>query len=164
MRHTAETRAALSERHRGEGNPMFGRKHTPETRAKLANHLRECNARRVYVPSPLSVTIPAGVSLGYFAGLVDGEGSIRFSRGRPFVAVYNTELPILEWIVREVGGTIGGHDDRGRKTCYSWRIGAARDVYAVCRALLPCLIAKRADALAALAHLDAKYGEVVGGG
>lgn len=91
MRHTAESKAHLSEMRKGDKNPFFGRKHTPETKEKLAKILRKNRPGIGFGLSPVKVAIPVGTELGYFAGIVDGEGSIRFvKKTRPFVAVYNT--------------------------------------------------------------------------
>jgi len=143
----------------GALNPMFGRKHTLETKAKLAGILRVANETREYDISRVSVRIPDGVDLGYLAGLVDGEGSIRARRGRPFVAVYNTDAGIIRWLIGNVGGHAAAHDKRGRRPCWAWRVSGARDVFALCRALCPLLIAKKFDAACAVATLTAKYGE-----
>lgn len=165
MRHSELTRARLSQSHKGSGNPMFGRKHSDETKAKIGAGSRVTNKNRVYVPSPQSVIIPDGVSLGYLAGIIDGEGSIRSSAGRPFVAVYNTSEEIMDWLSSNVGGPLARPSDlRGRVPCFTWRINAALDVYAVCSATLPHLIAKRDDALTTLAFLEEKYGVVMMGG
>lgn len=156
MKHTAATKAKLSAMRIGERNPFFGRKHSPETRAKLAASTRRYNAVRQYVPQQQRVRIPS--DLGYFAGIVDGEGSIRFAAGRPFVAVYNTDERLMKWLVANVGGSYRAADRRGRTVCYDWRIGAANDVYAVCIALAPRLLIKRADAEKVIRHLRERYG------
>jgi len=165
MRHTAESKAHLSEMRKGERNPFFGRKHTPETKAKLARVLRENRPGIGFGLSPVQVKIPEGIELGYFAGLVDGEGSIRFvKKTRPFVAVYNTSDAVIVWLLSRVGGAIAGRDTRGRVPCITWRIDAARDVYAVCSALDPLLKAKQTDARLVMSFLERKYGvEVIRG-
>jgi hypothetical protein len=164
MKHTEATRARLSEARRGENNPFHGRKHTPETKAKLAAILRVNRPGIGFGLSPVQVKIPQGVALGYFAGLVDGEGSIRFIRKtRPFVAVYNTSEPLMDWLVLNVGGKVGRFDKRGRSICMTWRIDAARDVFAICSTLAPLLVAKREDATAVINFLEAKYGETIHG-
>lgn len=157
MRHTPETKAALSVARTGANNPFFGRTHTPEARAKMANATRAQNAARQYVLAPCAVTIPAGERLGYLAGLIDGEGSMRFVRSRPFVAVYG-ELVIAEWLRTNIGGVYGKPDCRGRVPNYAWRVGGARDVYAVCRAIRPLLVVKGDDCDQVLTALEARYG------
>jgi hypothetical protein len=157
VRHTAETRAALSAARTGAGNPFFGRTHTDEAKAKIGNATRGRTPTRQYDLEPQAVTIPAGERLGYLAGLVDGEGSMRFARGRPFVAVYG-ELVIAEWLRGTIGGTYGKPDLRGRVPNYAWRIGGARDVYAVCCAIRPLLIVKAGDCDAVITALEARYG------
>lgn len=163
MRHTEETKRRLSEMRTGKRNPMYGRRHSDETKAKIGFASRETNAKRQYVPDPQKVSLPTGEALGYLAGLLDGEGSVRFRAGRPFVAIYG-ERSVVEWLVTNVGGSFGKPDTRGRVPCYCWSIAAARDVLAVCRAVSHLLIVKKEDAMNAIAHLEAKYGEVVGGG
>ncbi len=159
MRHTVASKQRLSRMRRGSGNPFFGRKHTPATRAKLAANLRSYQANRQIEISARTIRIPTEVSLGYLAGLIDGEGSVRFKRGRPFVAVYNTEKRIMDWLIAAVGGHVVGHDRRGRRVCYTWCVAGARDVWALCRALEPHTLAKRLDIAAALFDLRKRYGE-----
>lgn len=163
MRHTAESKAHLSEMRKGDKNPFFGRKHTPETKAKLAKILRENRPGIGFGLSPVQVKIPAGVSLGYFAGLVDGEGSIRFRKKiRPFVAVYNTERRMIDWLLENVGGKASPHDHkRGRLPVWQWHVDSARDVYAVCVAIRDLLMAKQGDADAVISFLKEKYGELL---
>jgi len=156
MRHTVETRTRLSRMRSGERNPMAGRTHTPESRAKMANETRPRGASQRFVLQPQSVSIPEGVALGYLAGLIDGEGSMRFHRDRPFVAVYG-ERAVVDWLVANVGGSYGKPDTRGRVPCYCWTVQAARDVAAVCRAVVDLLNVKMADCMLVLEHLEGKY-------
>jgi hypothetical protein len=165
MRHTAESKAHLSEMRKGDKNPFFGRKHTPETKAKLAKILRENRPGVGFGLSPGKVRIPEGVALGYFAGLVDGEGSVRFIRKiRPFVAVYNTEKRIMDWLQENVGGKASEVKARkGRKPMWHWRIDATRDVYKICVSIRHLLLAKQDDADIVIRFLETKYGEVIHG-
>lgn len=101
--------------------------------------------------------MPIGEQLGYVAGMADGEGSFRFSGGRPFVAIYG-EWSIVNWLKQNVGGSYGKPDTRGRINNYAWRISAARDVQVFCLAVLPLLIVKKDDCQALLDWVNAKYG------
>lgn len=155
MKHTTETKAKLSAMRKGAANPFFGRKHSEETRAKMAESTRQRNAARRYVPNAQSVRIPSGADLGYLAGIIDGEGSIGVrANGRVYVTVYNTCLSLMEWLEANVGGKVGASPDRrGRELCYAWSIQALNDVAAVVRAVVPMLHAKADDAARTLAYI-----------
>lgn len=146
---------------RGERNPMFGRKHTPEALALIGAGARVTNARRQYVPVPQRIVIPDETTLAYIAGLVDADGSIRFRKGRPFVSIYNTNTDLIAWLMRTLGHGSVSNGNLGREQVVAWSIQAARDVYALVTAIRPWLIVKADDADAALAHLLEKYGEEV---
>jgi len=167
MHHTEATKQKLSAMRKGAANPFFGKKHTPETRAKLASHLRSCSTNRTYDISPLSLMIPRDNDLAYLAGIIDGEGSIRFRRGRPFVAIYNSDANLKQWVKDKTGIDPTWQDFRGRVPGWQWCISAAADVYLLCDRLTPFLVVKKADAMAAMDHLDSKYGsrllEVING-
>lgn len=158
MRHTDATRAKLSEMRRGPRNPFFGRKHTEETKAKIAERTRINNLTRRYEPAPQRVVLPDEMTLAYVAGLVDADGSIRFARGRPFAGIYNTNRGLIDWLVATFGCGNLSNGNMGREQVVCWRLDRARDVYAFVSAIRPRLIVKAADADAALAYLREKYG------
>jgi hypothetical protein len=168
VRHTPETKAKLSEMRRGERNPFYGRRHTPEARAKIsaATRHRNLTGQRAYEPSPQRIVLPGEDTLAYVAGLVDADGSIRFSGGRPFIAIYNTNASLIAWLVETFGYGCLSNGNMGREQVRAWRLSAARDVYALVGALRPRLIVKAEDADIALAWLRDKYGweEVVANG
>jgi len=158
MKHTAATKRKLSEMRAGEKNPFFGKRHSPETRLRLAANLRVYREGRQYDIRPQTVTIPTGTNLSYLAGIVDGEGSIGFSKGRPYVAAYNSSLPLMRWIKAQTGRGFNLSDKRGRVNGYAWRVSATNDVRALCAALLPHLIIKRKNAETILAFIGEKHG------
>jgi len=158
MRHTKKTRATLSKMRSGDKNPFWGKKHSPETRAKLAANLKKYRENRTFEVNDVSIKIPAKEWLHYLAGLIDADGSIRFKKGRPFVAVYNTCWSVIKWLETEVGGYIGGEDRRGRKISYQWVVAATRDVHLLCKELLPILKIKDVDAQIVITFLEEKYG------
>lgn len=168
MRHTDETKRKLSEMRSGERNPMYGRKHTPEALRRIGLASQATNARRQYLPMPQRVRIPDTETLAYVAGLVDADGSIRFSKRRPFIAIYNTSVPLIDWLVATFGCGNLANGNMGREQVVCWRLDRARDVYALVSAIQPRLIVKAADAVVVLAHLREKYGaaleEVVANG
>ena len=100
MRHTDQTKAKLSEMRRGERNPFFGKRHSDEFRRQQSERTRAFNAKRQYEAAPQQIVVPTDVAiLGYLAGMIDADGSIRFRRQKhPFVCIYNTHEPLLDWL------------------------------------------------------------------
>lgn len=74
------------------------------------------------------------MNLAYVAGLMDGEGSIGFTRSRsamvPRVSITNTDIELLE----DIKAAFGGHIQkltRGKdnwKTAYAWVLGNSKAV------------------------------------
>jgi hypothetical protein len=158
MRHTDETKRKLSAMRSGERNPFFGKKHTPETLAKIAARTRLYNAQRQYIPHPQKIVAPTGALAGYLAGIIDGDGSVCFVKKRPRVTVYGTCRPLMDWLKATLGnGSIGKHNT-GRELNLSWTITAARDVHALLVAVRPFMIVKATDADEVLDFYRRKYG------
>lgn len=157
MKHTHATKLKLSAMRRGELNPFYGKKHTPEFRAAQSARTRAYNAERKYQPSPQQIVAPTDHVAAYLAGMIDADGSIRFRRGYPFVAIYNTHRPLMDWLMLVLKHGSISNGNKGRKTVRAWNVHAARDVYALITAVYPFLIVKRRDADAALEYLRGKY-------
>lgn len=157
MRHTDATKQKLSEMRRGDRNPFYGRTHSPEVRAMLAERASRQNAARQYEAAPQLIRAPEGVSAAYLAGMIDADGSVRFKKGRPFVSIYNTHRPLMGWLMETLGHGSLSSGNVGRERVIAWTIQGARDVHALLCAVRPFLIVKAADADAALAHLRGKY-------
>jgi len=88
----------------------------------------------------------------YFAGIVDGEGSISI-RGDRFVrlTIGNTSEPLIAWLSR-FGGTLATTKPiPNRKQCYRWQIGNRADVHLVLSRIEPFMLVKRDQAQRALA-------------
>jgi hypothetical protein len=164
MVHTEETKNKLSEMRKGENNPFYGKHHTEEFKKKLSERARLQNFKRQYDLQPLKAIIPSGNDIVYLAGFCDADGSIRFTRQngkpRPFIAFYNTNQEVINWIFNKFGGagSIQYHN-KGRLMVQSVRLDSAKDVYFVVRALLPFLIVKKEDALMVINFLETKYGD-----
>src|SRR6516165_10827668 len=92
--------------------------------------------------------------MGYFAGLLDGEGSISLvrshakrTRGRyvyPLVRIANTDPAVMTWLTTKIGMGVRSHQQRhdGRKDVmhFAWACG---DAIAILRWIAPLLIIKR---------------------
>lgn len=116
-----------------------------------------------------TVVVPTGEALGYFAGLIDGEGSLtlqtyeaqrRGNRSLWRIMIYNTNYLIIRWLLSNVGGQVAGPDKRGSRPCWCWQVSRAIDVMVLLRALVPIVIEKRDKARAGLALMEEKYGNV----
>ena len=93
--------------------------------------------------------------IGYLAGLIDGEGCVSLHGRRDPVRGYctaalqvsNTDLELLDWLHRSLGGTIYQRRDGRptRKVCATWGIFAtgAREIL---QAVRPYLRVKAAQA------------------
>jgi len=160
MEHTKETKSKMSASRVGKNNPFYGKKHTPETKEKLTAVLRRYRSNRTYDLTPRTIRIPCATKLAYLAGLLDGEGSIGFIKKiRPRVSVYNTDRKVMDWLVENVGGKVGQDSARGRVPCMRWSLDAARNVYGLCKAVLPYLIIKKHKAEEVMKFLEVKYGK-----
>jgi hypothetical protein len=106
--------------------------------------------------------------LCYFAGIIDGEGSIGIEHLKPTkgrkkdyytcrLTVINTSFTLMRWIKENFGGTF---DTRkailGRKVVYRWHI-FGKNMDAILQAIFPFLIIKKIQA-----HIVLKYRNTVG--
>ena len=101
--------------------------------------------------------------LNYFAGIVDGEGTIGVSKAKrnnkrgfaynPFFSITNTHLPMLEYIQKHIGGRIVFLDDR--TLCYSLTFNS-KVMKELLPELIPLLIIKREQAEIVLKFLQKK--------
>lgn len=159
MRHTEEKKAKLSAMRRGSNNPFYGKKHTPEVLEGMRNRARALNANRTYAVQPQRLITPTSDAIrGYLAGMIDADGSIRFRKKTlPFVCVYNTYAPLLDWLRETLGCGSIYKTTKGREQVQCWQTTAARDLFALLTSIRPFLIVKASDADAVLAFLREKY-------
>lgn len=164
FRHTEETKRKLSEMRSGEKNPFFGKRHSAETKAKLATVTRRYNlTTRTYDINPRAIPDLAEWQRAYIAGLLDGEGTVHKASGRKSIAVSiaNTHRPLIDWLLltTKAGGVSKMNSPIEREPCWSWYLYGARDVAAFIMMVRPFLIIKAERADEALASLQAKYGD-----
>lgn len=95
--------------------------------------------------------------LSYLAGIIDGEGSIcieiqsrsvRWNRKCDYYSlrllVINTNLPLLNWIQENFGGTIRERPKvENRRLCYRWNI-FSHNAAEILKACQPYMIVKKA--------------------
>ena len=87
----------------------------------------------------------------YFAGLLDGEGTILVWQRKDRLAsrlsiravIVNTDYPVMEWLAEHVGGNVND------KPIWSWTVNGPNAV-SVLKQALPYLVIKRAKAIAAV--------------
>lgn len=164
MKHTTETKLKLSKIRKGKKNPFYGRKHSPETIAKIrASCKQNCKGRLDL--ADISIKIPTNsFDLGYLAAIIDGEGSIGFRKKLTFAAVYNNNRDVMVWLKDTVGGNVKWNaDKRGREPNHQWTIGAAKDVHFLCKKMHPYLKIKKEDAQNVITYLEQKYGDRLNG-
>jgi hypothetical protein len=118
-----------------------------------------------------SVTIPKDeTKLAYFAGILDGEGSLGFVKDetmqtgtRPYVNVTNTSEELIKWIVENFGGRIlvrkppKGHF--GKKKCITWRVERTIDIYLLLKKITPFLVVKKDKAIELLNFVETRLRE-----
>lgn len=163
MKHSAATKRKLSRMRRGRKNPFYGRKHSEKFKAALRVRMLG-NTYRRFTISPCTLKTFDDVKAGYMAAMIDGEGSIQMHREAPQVAVHNTSVPLMRWLVKHIGGSYikasnGSPGMKNVKQCYTWNVAAARNVYVLLVRVRPLLVIKGDKADAVLARLRSKYGE-----
>jgi hypothetical protein len=101
------------------------------------------------------IYIPSLQKLAYIAGMIDGDGSIDFiinkkrrrEKVAPRIRVANTDTKLIRWLVKEIGGYVGGVTVVGKnKPCYEWLITGEQNIKSLLYAILPYLIIKKDNA------------------
>ena len=113
----------------------------------------------------------SATDLAYFAGIVDGEGtvtvlsSVNPKTGTRSVScrlmVPNTYQPLIVWLAETFGGRVshyGKPRSEKHKQVYMWYVSAKRSVQ-LCELILPYLKVKRrhAEIVVAISHLRHHY-------
>lgn len=107
------------------------------------------------------ITMPSDLaSLGYIAGIVDGEGSIvRVHNEQQTawrVSVANTNTELLDYL-RTIGGSVfnrNKHNRLGTKPCFAWVISSQLDVLRFLNSIKPYMIIKKSAAVRAVKELQ----------
>jgi hypothetical protein len=104
----------------------------------------------------------------YLAGIVDGEGTICANKRAQGdfqlqVAIYNTSLFLMKWIVKHVGGryyvrSLIGYGKKPGRIQYMWLPSGKKNRENFLLAILPYLLLKREQAILALEFLRLPYG------
>lgn len=89
--------------------------------------------------------------IGYFAGLLDGEGNIQFKPYKDRInyklAIYNTHHGVMQWLTENIGGSVRWDHKRtkrnGWKPCGIWSLYRAQDLYAIVQWCYSYLIVKK---------------------
>lgn len=109
--------------------------------------------RLIEVPA---ITDPA--TLGYLAGIIDGEGWISFvnatdpAQRRWTLGVANTDYALMEFLTETIGGYVQHRGLRhgrltARKPSYQWSLQRSSDVMSVLMDVHPYMVVKKQRAL-----------------
>ena len=160
MEHTERTKRRLSRMRTGARNPFYGKIHSKSSKRKMGNILRTYKTNGTFDINPVTINLPIEPDIAYIAGIVDGEGSIGFHNGRaPTIAVYNTSLELMRWLISKIGGTYSCGDKRGRTIQYVWHVQSTKNVYWLTQAMTPYLIVKLEKAKLVIKNLEGRYGD-----
>jgi hypothetical protein len=108
--------------------------------------------------APMRMKLPATEStLGYLAGILDGEGTITLHRGarkQVFITISNTDTKLMSWL-KTIGGSVQNRkiSKLGTKVCFVWKVVGRADVEAFLRAVYPYMRIKKDKALLAIRTL-----------
>jgi len=96
--------------------------------------------------------------IGYFAGIVDGEGCIDITKGNrkngksyftSRLHIVNTDINLMEWLKERIGMGSYYREHRERdnhKKCYTFVISAVNDLLGILKAIEPYLVIKKEKA------------------
>jgi hypothetical protein len=141
--------------------PVCRKTFTPGARGAVGRSRRWCSNDCAGLARIHAATIPelTVAQAAYFAGLLDGEGSI-FNEGKVSttgrrglrVIVTNTSEPMLDWLVTTIGGHLNSKKlyAEHHKPAWTWILFGQNAVSALQQSV-PYLITKRDIALAAIA-------------
>jgi hypothetical protein len=106
---------------------------------------------------------PRQATLCYIAGIIDGEGTIRIHKSKPYlknkqknfsysagIGVGMVEKIIPELLKESFGGSIHEECVPERRSIWRWQVSGRMSVYKILEELVPYLIVKREQALAVM--------------
>lgn len=102
--------------------------------------------------------------IGYFSGLLDGEGNIQFKPNKGKISyklqIYNTHKGIMQWLLENIGGSVRWDYKRvernGWKPCGIWSLYRAQDLYVILQWCFNHLVVKKDTANTLIQMLQAK--------
>jgi hypothetical protein len=107
---------------------------------------------------PRTLKIPTDEAvLAYIAAMIDGEGSVQMYRGGRLalsVYIYNTSVPLMEWLAAIGGVYVPRKTPPQRKQNYEWRVKGREDALALLMAVEPFMIIKKEKAKQAIDFLQ----------
>lgn len=96
------------------------------------------------------------LSIGYIAGLLDGEGCITQQNGRWKIQIAMTHQPVIDWL-GQMGGTVRERKvTENRQRCWRWLLMRQADVHAFLVATVPLLRVKRDLAIEVIVAIEAE--------
>ena len=88
----------------------------------------------------------ADIDLAYFAGIIDGEGTIDISGGSIRLRVINTDEKLIKWILDKFEGKLLEYEkSENRRKKYEWRV-SGKEAYKIFKLLENILIIKKEQA------------------
>jgi hypothetical protein len=91
------------------------------------------------------MSIRHSTDCAYLAGMIDGEGHVRFQGYSIRLVVANTDLKILEHLQNQFGGTIyeNAKATGNSRQCYSWQVGRRAEIRTLFEGCKSYLVGKK---------------------
>jgi transposase len=126
--------------------------------------LKDIKKRKVGLRKQTILMPTESYKLAYIAGIFDGEGNLQFrNRYKSIsckVAIYNTNIDVINWLKNLMGGKVRWDKSRIKKgwlPCGSWELYRAKDVLVFLNAILPFLIIKKDAAKTSVALINEQW-------
>jgi len=117
---------------------------------------RESNWRKNYGWKALLRMPSEEWKLGYIAGLIDGEGSVKMRDHNQNIQIHNTDQKMMEWLIENFGGRVRveRRARENRKDLYRWEVTRMLDTKMLLNAVKPYLVTKKERAQGTLEYIE----------
>lgn len=102
----------------------------------------------------------------YLAGIIDGGGTVTINRHsrnnkgqwhlKPLLRVSDRSKELIDYLVRNFGGSCIEYRRKGHKTIYKWSVHAIRPINEILRRICPRLIVKVQQASVLIAFTNSR--------
>lgn len=93
---------------------------------------------------------PRQAALCYIAGIIDGEGTIRIHKAKPYLKIGMVERIIPELLKESFGGSLQEECVPERRSIWRWQVSGRMSVYKILEEIVPYLIVKREQAISVM--------------